>query len=66
MYRVFQLKIIELYYAYLVPIQWMIVNISITSSPSSHWLSVLYNSFLLVAVLYNCTSKYLRLIKYKV
>ena len=67
MYRVFQLKIIELYYAYLVPIQWMIVKISMTSSPSSHWLSVLYNSFLLVAaVLYNCTSKYLRLIKYKV
>ena len=43
---VFQLKIIELYYVFFVLIQWMIVKISMTSSPGSHWLSVLYNSFL--------------------
>ena len=30
MYQVFQLKIIELYYAFFVLIQWMIVKISMT------------------------------------
>ena len=58
MYQVFQLKIIELYYAFFVLIQWMIVKISMTFFSGSHWLSVLYKSFLLVAVqLYKQISK---------
>ena len=58
MYQVFQLKIIELYYAFFVLIQWMIVKISMTFFS---WLSLavcFIQKLLLVAVqLYKQISK---------